>query len=175
MNFPADLRYTREHEWVRIEGEVATIGITEYAQGELGDIVFVELPAVNSTTAQMQSFGTIEAVKTVSDLYAPLSGTVIEVNSKLADHAELINQDPYGGLDHQTEDFDQRRNQLCFRRKSIRSCWPDLRSTKAASWRPAFPLTNLRAGGVFKNSPTDESSPADKTATAGLNSAVGKL
>ncbi len=96
MNFPADLRYTREHEWVRVEGEVATIGITEYAQGELGDIVFVELPAVNSTTAQMQSFGTIEAVKTVSDLYAPLSGTVIEVNSKLADHAELINQDPYG-------------------------------------------------------------------------------
>jgi glycine cleavage system H protein len=96
MNFPADLRYTREHEWVRIEGEIATIGITEYAQGELGDVVFVELPAVNSTTVQMQTFGTIEAVKTVSDLYAPLSGTVIEVNAKLADKAELINQDPYG-------------------------------------------------------------------------------
>ena len=96
MNFPADLRYTREHEWVRVEGEVATIGITEYAQGELGDVVFVELPAVNSTTAQMQTFGTIEAVKTVSDLYAPLTGTVIEVNAKLADKAELINQDPYG-------------------------------------------------------------------------------
>ncbi len=96
MNFPADLLYTKEHEWVRLEGEVATIGITEYAQSELGDIVFVELPAVGSATVQMQSFGTIEAVKTVSDLFAPLSGTVVEVNVKLADHAELINQDCYG-------------------------------------------------------------------------------
>lgn len=96
MNIPADLRYTPEHEWVRIDGEVATIGITDYAQGELGDIVFVELPAVNAATAQMQSFGTIEAVKTVSELFAPLSGTIIEVNAKLNDHAELINQDPYG-------------------------------------------------------------------------------
>jgi glycine cleavage system H protein len=81
---------------VRIDGEVATIGITDYAQGELGDIVFVELPAVNAATAQMQSFGTIEAVKTVSELFAPLSGTIVEVNAKLSDHAELINQDPYG-------------------------------------------------------------------------------
>jgi len=96
MNFPADLRYTPEHEWVRIEGDVATIGITDYAQSELGDIVFVELPAVNATTAQMQPFGTIEAVKTVSELFAPLSGTITEVNAKLADRAELINQDPYG-------------------------------------------------------------------------------
>jgi glycine cleavage system H protein len=96
MNFPVDLLYTKEHEWVRLEGEVATIGITEYAQGELGDIVFVELPAIGSTVAQMQSFGTIEAVKTVSDLFAPLSGAVVEVNTKLADHAELINQDCYG-------------------------------------------------------------------------------
>ncbi len=96
MNIPADLRYTPEHEWVRIAGEVATIGITDYAQGELGDIVFVELPAVNAATEQMQSFGTIEAVKTVSELFAPLSGTIIEVNAKLNDHAELINQDPYG-------------------------------------------------------------------------------
>ncbi|MGH7599695.1 MAG: glycine cleavage system protein GcvH [bacterium] len=96
MNFPADLLYTKEHEWVRIAGEIATIGITEYAQSELGDIVFVELPAVGSTVAQMQSFGTIEAVKTVSDLFAPLSGAVVEVNAKLADHAELINQDCYG-------------------------------------------------------------------------------
>ncbi len=96
MNIPADLRYTPEHEWVQIAGEVATIGITDYAQGELGDIVFVELPAVNAATAQMQSFGTIEAVKTVSELFAPLSGTIIEVNAKLNDHAELINQDPYG-------------------------------------------------------------------------------
>lgn len=96
MNFPADLLYTKEHEWVRLDGEVATIGITEYAQGELGDVVFVELPAVGSTIAQMQSFGTIEAVKTVSDLFAPLSGAVAEVNAKLTDHAELINQDCYG-------------------------------------------------------------------------------
>jgi glycine cleavage system H protein len=96
MNFPTNLLYTKEHEWVRVEGEVATIGITEYAQGELGDIVFVELPQVNSATVQMQSFGTIEAVKTVSELFAPLSGTVTEVNTKLADSAELINQDPYG-------------------------------------------------------------------------------
>lgn len=96
MKIPADLRYTPEHEWVRIDGEVATIGITDYAQGELGDIVFVELPAVNATTAQMKSFGTIEAVKTVSELFAPLSGTIIEVNAKLNDHAELINQEPYG-------------------------------------------------------------------------------
>lgn len=96
MNFPADLMYTKEHEWVRVDGEMATIGITEYAQSELGDIVFVELPAVNSPIAQMQAFGTIEAVKTVSDLFSPLSGTVAEVNAKLADHAELINQDCYG-------------------------------------------------------------------------------
>lgn len=96
MNFPTDLLYTKEHEWVRVEGDVATIGITEYAQGELGDVVFVELPAVNSATTQMQSFGTIEAVKTVSDLFAPLSGTVAEVNTKLNNHAELINQDCYG-------------------------------------------------------------------------------
>jgi glycine cleavage system H protein len=88
--------YTKEHEWVRVDGEMATIGITEYAQSELGDIVFVELPAVNSPIAQMQAFGTIEAVKTVSDLFSPLSGTVAEVNAKLADHAELINQDCYG-------------------------------------------------------------------------------
>jgi glycine cleavage system H protein len=96
MNFPADLLYTKEHEWVRIAGEVATIGITEYAQSELGDIVFVELPAVGSAIVQMQSFGTIEAVKTVSDLFAPLSGAVIEINAKLADQAERINQDCYG-------------------------------------------------------------------------------
>ena len=96
MNIPADLRYTPEHEWVRLDGETATIGVTDYAQGELGDIVFVELPAVNATTTQMQPFGTIEAVKTVSELFAPLSGTIIEVNAKLGDRAELINQDPYG-------------------------------------------------------------------------------
>jgi glycine cleavage system H protein len=96
MKFPADLLYTKEHEWVRIEGGVATIGITDYAQSELGDIVFVELPDVNAAATQMQPFGTIEAVKTVSELFAPLSGTIIEVNAKLTDQAELINQDPYG-------------------------------------------------------------------------------
>ncbi len=96
MKFPADLLYTKEHEWVRIEGGVATIGITDYAQSELGDIVFVELPDVNAAATQMQPFGTIEAVKTVSELFAPLSGTITEVNAKLADQAELINQDPYG-------------------------------------------------------------------------------
>jgi glycine cleavage system H protein len=96
MKFPVELLYTKEHEWVRLEGEVATIGITDYAQSELGDIVFVELPDVNAAATQMQPFGTIEAVKTVSELFAPLSGTIIEVNAKLTDHAELINQDPYG-------------------------------------------------------------------------------
>ncbi len=96
MNIPANLLYTKEHEWVKIEGEVATIGITDYAQGQLGDIVFVELPAVGAETKQMQPFGTIEAVKAVSDLFAPLSGTVVEINAALADKPEAINQDCYG-------------------------------------------------------------------------------
>ncbi|RIK72002.1 glycine cleavage system protein GcvH [candidate division KSB1 bacterium] len=96
MNIPANLLYTKEHEWVKIEGEVATIGITDYAQGQLGDIVFVELPALGAETKQMQPFGTIEAVKAVSDLFAPLSGTVVEVNAALADKPEAINQDCYG-------------------------------------------------------------------------------
>ncbi|MGH7496077.1 MAG: glycine cleavage system protein GcvH [bacterium] len=96
MNVPSNLLYTKEHEWVKIEKDVATIGITDYAQGELGDIVFVELPKVGDPTTQMQPFGTIEAVKAVSELFAPLSGTVLEVNAGLADHAESINQDPYG-------------------------------------------------------------------------------
>lgn len=96
MNIPANLLYTKEHEWVKIEGEVATIGITDYAQGQLGDIVFVELPAAGAETKQMQPFGTIEAVKAVSDLFAPLSGTVLEVNAALADKPESINQDCYG-------------------------------------------------------------------------------
>lgn len=96
MNIPTNLLYTKEHEWVKIEGEVATIGITDYAQGQLGDIVFVELPALGAETKQMQPFGTIEAVKAVSDLFAPLSGTVVEVNAALADKPEAINQDCYG-------------------------------------------------------------------------------
>jgi glycine cleavage system H protein len=96
MNVPGNLLYTNEHEWVKIEKDVATIGITDYAQGELGDIVFVELPTVGDQTIQMQPFGTIEAVKAVSELFAPLSGTVADINTALADHPETINQDPYG-------------------------------------------------------------------------------
>jgi glycine cleavage system H protein len=96
MNIPENLLYTSEHEWVMLESDIATIGITDYAQGELGDIVFVDLPQKDSQTKQMQPFGTIEAVKTVSDLYAPLSGTIIEVNAKLSEQPELINHDCYG-------------------------------------------------------------------------------
>lgn len=96
MNIPEELSYTAEHEWVAIKGDIATIGITEYAQGELGDIVFVELPKTGDTTTQMQPFGTIEAVKAVSDLYAPLSGEIVEVNIKLEEQPELINHSPYG-------------------------------------------------------------------------------
>jgi glycine cleavage system H protein len=95
MNIPEELSYTSEHEWVAMTGNVATIGITDYAQGELGDIVFVELPKVGDKTTQMQAFGTIEAVKAVSDLYAPLSGEVVEVNSKLEEQPQLINESPY--------------------------------------------------------------------------------
>ncbi len=96
MNIPAELYYTEEHEWVRVEDDVATIGITDYAQGELGDVVYVELPSSDDTVEQMEVFGTIEAVKAVSDLYAPISGTVVKVNSDLKDSPELINKDPYG-------------------------------------------------------------------------------
>lgn len=96
MNVPKDLLYTKEHEWVKIENNVATVGITDYAQGELGDIVFVELPKPGDATTAMQPFGTIEAVKAVSELFAPLSGTVLEINAGLADKPEAINQDPYG-------------------------------------------------------------------------------
>ena len=96
MNIPAELYYTEEHEWVRVEDGVATIGITDYAQGELGDVVYVELPSSDDTIEQMEVFGTIEAVKAVSDLYAPVSGTVVKVNSALEDSPELINKDPYG-------------------------------------------------------------------------------
>ncbi len=96
MQIPEELSYTSEHEWVALEGDLATIGITDYAQGELGDIVFVDLPKPGAATTQMQPFGAIEAVKAVSDLYAPLSGEVVEINEKLADQPELINQSPYG-------------------------------------------------------------------------------
>ncbi len=95
METPKDLKYTEEHEWVRMEGNVALIGITDYAQGELGDIVFVELPEAGADVKQGSTFGTIEAVKTVSDLYAPVSGKIAAINDDLADHPEQINQSPY--------------------------------------------------------------------------------
>jgi len=96
MNIPEGLKYTREHEWVKIEGDVAIVGITEYAQGELGDIVFVELPAVGKTLKQMEAFGTIEAVKAVSEMFSPLSGVVKETNMNLEKDSTVINKDPYG-------------------------------------------------------------------------------
>ncbi len=96
METPEDLRYSTEHEWVRLEGEIATVGITDFAQSELGDIVFVELPSEGDSVAEMGVFGAVEAVKTVSDLYSPMGGTVTEVNDDLEDNPEAVNQDPYG-------------------------------------------------------------------------------
>ncbi len=96
MNFPGDLRYTKDHEWIRVEGGSATIGITEYAQGELGDVVFVQLPSAGTGVKQGAAFGTIEAVKAVSDLFAPASGTITEINRELEGAPQLVNQDPYG-------------------------------------------------------------------------------
>lgn len=96
MNFPSNLKYTKDHEWIRVEGGIGTIGITEYAQGELGDVVFVELPAVGTKLSQGKTFGTIEAVKAVSDLYAPVSGEVTEVNKTVQEKPEVVNRDPYG-------------------------------------------------------------------------------
>ena len=95
-NIPEDLSYTEEHEWVSQDSEICTIGITDYAQSELGDIVFVELPEVGESVKQGQPFGTIEAVKTVSDLFTPVSGEVVEINQSLEETAEQINNDPYG-------------------------------------------------------------------------------
>lgn len=96
MNVPNDLHYTKEHEWVKISGDTATIGITDFAQGELGDIVFVELPHVGDTISFMKPFGTIEAVKAVSEMFAPVDGTVTEINAALDSDPMLINRDPYG-------------------------------------------------------------------------------
>lgn len=96
MNFPDHLKYTKEHEWVLIEGDTATVGITDYAQGELGDVVFVELPPKGKELKAHDSFGTIEAVKAVSDLYAPLSGRIADVNAELSSMPEIVNKDPYG-------------------------------------------------------------------------------
>ena len=96
MNFPDNLKYTKEHEWVKVEGDIATVGVTDFAQGELGDIVFVEIETVGETIAKDETFGTIEAVKTVSDVFMPLSGEILEKNEGLDDMPELINKDPYG-------------------------------------------------------------------------------
>jgi glycine cleavage system H protein len=97
MQFPENLKYTKEHEWVRVENDsIGVVGITDYAQSELGDIVYVELPQIGKQIKQLEPFGTIEAVKAVSDLFSPLSGEVIEVNEKLKDSPDLINKDPYG-------------------------------------------------------------------------------
>ena len=96
MSYPHDLRYTKEHEWLRVEGSTATMGITSFAADELGDIVFVELPEVGASLTQFSSFGVVESVKAVSDLYAPVSGTVTETNDRLRDEPELLNSDAFG-------------------------------------------------------------------------------
>ncbi|MBG8553029.1 glycine cleavage system protein GcvH [Hymenobacter guriensis] len=96
MNLPATLQYTKEHEWVRVEGDVAYVGITDHAQRELGDIVYVDIDTLDKEVAQNDVFGTVEAVKTVSDLFSPISGTVLEINDKLDSSPELVNSDPYG-------------------------------------------------------------------------------
>jgi glycine cleavage system H protein len=96
MNLPENLKYTKDHEWVRVEGDVAYVGITDFAQGELGDIVYVDIDTVDKQVGQNDVFGTVEAVKTVSDLFSPLSGTVQEFNDKLDGSPELVNSDPYG-------------------------------------------------------------------------------
>ncbi len=96
MNFPESLKYTSQHEWLRVDASVGTIGITDFAQGELGDVVFLELPTIGKAVKAGESCGTIEAVKTVAELYSPVSGEVIEVNEKLDNSPELVNKDPYG-------------------------------------------------------------------------------
>ena len=96
MNFPNTVRYTTEHEWIRVEGEEAYVGITDYAQSELGEIVFIDVPTVGEVVAQGEVFGSVEAVKTVSDLNMPATGEVLEVNEELEAHPELVNEDPYG-------------------------------------------------------------------------------
>ena len=95
MNIPADLKYTKDHEWVKIENDIATVGITDFAQGELGDIVYIEVDSLGENLESESVFGTVEAVKTVSDLFMPLSGEIIEFNSELESSPELVNEDPY--------------------------------------------------------------------------------
>ena len=96
MNFPAELRYTKEHEWVKLEGDIATVGITDFAQGELGDIVYVEIETVGQNLTKDEIFGSVEAVKTVSDLFLPIAGEILEVNPALNNQPELVNTDPFG-------------------------------------------------------------------------------
>ncbi|MGM0497257.1 MAG: glycine cleavage system protein GcvH [Bacteroidota bacterium] len=96
MNIPENLKYTKDHEWIKVEGDTVTVGITDYAQGELGDIVFVEIETEGENLDKEEVFGTVEAVKTVSDIFMPVSGEVVEVNSKLEDSPEIVNKDPYG-------------------------------------------------------------------------------
>lgn len=96
MNFPAELRYTKEHEWVKLEGDIATVGITDFAQSELGDIVYVEIETAGQTLAQDEIFGSVEAVKTVSDLFLPIAGEILEVNEALVNAPELVNSEPFG-------------------------------------------------------------------------------
>ena len=95
MNVPRELRYTKEHEWIRVEGGEAVVGVTDYAQGELGDVIFVELPALGSKVAQMKVFGTIDAIKTVNDLFTPVTGEILAVNGALKDDPALVNRSPY--------------------------------------------------------------------------------
>jgi len=96
MSVPQELMYTEDHEWVKVDGDIATIGITDHAQGELGDIIFIEFPEINDTVQKSEPFGTIEAVKTVADLFAPISGKVLEINESLEDSPELVNSETYG-------------------------------------------------------------------------------
>ena len=96
MSIPKELKYTKEHEWVTIDNNIATIGITDHAQGQLGDIVFVEIPELESKISQDGTFGVVEAVKTVADLFAPVSGSIVEINNELEESPDLINSDPYG-------------------------------------------------------------------------------
>lgn len=96
MNFPENIKYTKDHEWVRVDGDTGWVGITDYAQGELGDVVYIELPLPGAKLQQGKSFGTIEAVKAVSDLYAPVGGEVLETNNEVQSNPDLVNKDPYG-------------------------------------------------------------------------------
>jgi glycine cleavage system H protein len=96
MNIPANLKYTKDHEWIRIEGDTAYVGVTDFAQGELGDIVFVEIETVGETLKREEVFGTIEAVKTVSDMFMPVSGEILEMNNDIEDTPDVVNKDPYG-------------------------------------------------------------------------------